>query len=627
MKHIVFLLIGLAAIMPRTGSAANETPTNQWVLLPVTAPNIVWETGIAYDPDSRWIVRHGGHTIGSYAQDNYTDLFDLQSLRFARSRAPLRPQRRCLVDVAYVDSARRVVTVNGGSSHGSLPQGAPNGDYTSIVQGDPRGPWLYAPPRKWPAEGAANGGRAWPSDGEGDVWEDCRTIGPQWKRAAHSPICYDPVSDTLFGVSGDTLNLFSPRLNRVQQLPLPPAMGARVGHALGIDPAAGKLVLFGGSKDGGWVWARGDRAQNYRQSVMNDTWIFDLATRAWRQAEITTKPPRGAPLVDHLPMPMVYHPPTGTLLMLQSPLDAYEPDNTRWPAAELWSFDARAEEWSRVTLATARDQPAFPGHLAYAAHADALVLWGGGRDGAVEGGGSRGALSRQIRTIRVRIPGRAPVDLAPLIKPAPEPWRPSGLTASVETPQRVTLRWRAGQEPDIAGYKVYRARGAEIAQAKAVCLTGAPVAETRFADSAVDLADGVLRVYYVTAVNRAGIESGPSPLAYTAPDAVTHLDATMATGAAGKRTVTLSWRWPTDVKVAGFHVYHATRHINGTGGAEFRKLWTRRTAAPIAARSYTHELSADEPELQLFYIRAVNVLGQEGFHTDIVSPTDKRFRP
>lgn len=622
-------VLGLALLggMGLAAAAADGTPTNQWVLLPVVAPNIVWETGIACDPDSRWIVRHGGHILGSYAQDNYTDLFDLQRLQFARSRAPLRPQRRCLVDVAYVDSARRIITVNGGSSHGSLPTGGPNDDYTRIIQRDSRGPWLYAPPRTWPVEPDAAHARAWPVDGTGDVWEDCRPAGQQWKRAAHSPICYDPVTDTLFGIAGNVLNIYAPRQNRVSQLPLPAAMRTRVGYSLGVDPAAGKLVLFGGSKNGGWIWAKGDRAEAYRQSVMNDTWIFDLASRAWRQADPKTKPPRGVPILDHLLAPMVFHPPTGTILMLQQPLDAYEPDNTRWPAAELWSFDARAEEWSRVPLATPRDQPAFPGHLAYASHDDMLVLWGGGRDGVEEGGQVRGALSRQIRTIRVRIPGRTPVDLAPLIKTAPEPWRPSGLAASVETPQRVALRWRTGQESDCAGYKVYRARGAEIEQPQATCLTPKPVADTRFLDSTVDLTDGVLREYYVTAVNRAGLESGPSPLAYTAPDAVTHLDAAMTTGPGGKRTVTLTWRWPENVQVSGFHVYHATNHVNGTGGEEFRKLWTRQPPMPAATRTFVHELPADEPDLQLFYVRAVNILGQEGFHTDIVSPTDKRFRP
>jgi len=91
MKHILYMLIGLVTIMPRTATA-DEMPTNQWVLLPVVAPNIVWETGIAYDPDTRWIARHGGHILDSYAQDNYTDLFDLQRRQWARSRAPLRPQ-------------------------------------------------------------------------------------------------------------------------------------------------------------------------------------------------------------------------------------------------------------------------------------------------------------------------------------------------------------------------------------------------------------------------------------------------------------------------------------------------------------------------------------------------------
>ena len=53
-------------------AAGADAPVNRWVLHPARAPNIVWETGIAYDPDTHLIVRHGGHILGSSAQDNYT---------------------------------------------------------------------------------------------------------------------------------------------------------------------------------------------------------------------------------------------------------------------------------------------------------------------------------------------------------------------------------------------------------------------------------------------------------------------------------------------------------------------------------------------------------------------------
>jgi len=664
------------------GSAAGEaafgpgTPVNTWVLRHKRTPNLIWEMGIAYDPVTHIMVRHGGHVLGTYAQTNYTILYDVRRNTFSWSRAPLRPQRRCLVAVTYVDSCRRALTAHGGSSHGSLPQGAVSGDYKGVHLGDPRGPWLY--------------------DVTDDVWEDCRTLPPVWKRAAHSWIVYDSGSDLVASLSGTSLVLFNPRTNRVIVKPLPKALGSRLGHGLAADPVNRKLVLFGGSRDGGWVWVRGDRAKAYREMVQKDTWLYDVVTGEWSRVTPKAVPPRGTPMNDHVSIPMVYHPPSGTILMLQNDLDEWKPDNRTWPSPKLWSFDVTAGEWTEVPT---RTPPAFTGIMCYASHEDVVILRGGGRDGKAGGDRVRPALSRYLWTIRVKVPGktpvsprdpervtavttkdgvqltwtgfkaaydvfRAPADPFPgryekiatigntayvdrdakrgqvyayqvtrtqsLRRSIPafnQPWRPSGLRASVETPTKVVLRWRKNTEPDVAGYHVYRARGAEIEKGKGARLTAKLIAATTFADTDVDLSDGVGRIYCVTAVNKGGIESGASPLAYTFPDAVERLTAEVLKREGDEREVRVAWTWPKGVNVAGFNVYHATEHVNGTGGERFRKLWTRRTEKPVKGTEVILHLRGGVTEHDYFYVRAVNVLGQEGFCTDLVSPTDQRFRP
>ena len=56
--------------------------------------------------------------------------------------------------------------------------------------------------------------------------------------------------------------------------------------------------------------------------------------------------------------------------------------------------------------------------------------------------------------------------------------------------------------------------------------------------------------------------------------------------------------------------------------------WLPITAKPIDGREAIFQIPAPDPaKHHYFYVRAVNVLGQEGFYTDIVSATDKRFHP
>ncbi len=92
--------------------------------------------------------------------------------------------------------------------------------------------------------------------------------------------------------------------------------------------------------------------------------------------------------------------------------------------------------------------------------------------------------------------------------------------ASVEGANLVKLRWDEAIEPDVAGYNVYRAWGSDVrVEGAGKKINSSLINSPDYIDATVDLSDSVARFYWVTTVNRAGKESGPSPYAMTFPDA------------------------------------------------------------------------------------------------------------
>jgi hypothetical protein len=652
-------------------------PKNTWQLRTEAAPTVVWEHGVAYDKTTHDVVQYGGHR-GGYPQSSYTHRYDISLNAFTLSHAPRRPPRVCITEVTYADSLGKVVAMHGSSNHGSMPAGRPSVDYTQIVRGDPPGPWFY--------------------DGNEDRWEDARMLPPVFAKKPHAPVAYDQSSDALVYIAGDKLGLYNPRTNTMAFRTLPPALVDRKSYAIAADPVHRKVVVFGGTGPSGWVWAD-DRATAYADFVHADTWLYDVASNTWMQAAPAEHPPRGMPLDDHMKIPMVYHPPSGTLLMLQTPLDAPVYPRSSWPAPELWSFDVATLAWTRIETV---NPPAFMGLLAYAEATDELLLFGGGKDGKLTAGGElRPSQSRMVHAMRVAVPGRtrpaprperaglattpggavtltwkaeaglaydvyrasahpfpgeyvkistAPIAAGRFVDESAEPGKvyayqvaatgalvrsqpvfnqlpvPRDLVAAVDSATKVRLRWRPSSDADLVGYEVYRARGANFKGA--VRLTSRPVTTPAFEDTTVDLDDGTLREYWVVAVNRAGIESGASPMAYTAPDAPLALDVVQE----APDRLRVSWQWPDDVPVAGFNVYHVDHHENTHGWtlAETQAWWAEWQVVgggPTDDLSVVYEIPAGDTKDHYFYVRAVDRLGVEGFLTDIASATDDSFIP
>lgn len=637
-------------------------PINVWQLQLEQSGIRPWETGIAYDPVLGAIVQHGGHDFFDYVQTSYTRLLAPLSgdLRWAAPAA--RPQRRCIAEATYVDSIGRTITMFGGSEHGSLPQGGFNDDFTELWRRDPAGPWLY--------------------DSAADEWEDTRVRGGSALRSSHSRIAYDASSDAVFALVRDRLMYYDVHANALRSLPLPDALHRRLGYALAVDPVARRLVVFGGTGPLNYNWLDSPE-DGYDHLARDDTWIFDIAARRWHRVE-GQGPPSGMPMYGHVELPMVYHPPTGTMLLVQTPVSTYSPEHGGWPPAELWSFDAATEVWQRVEMA----DPFFaPGHLVYDPNHDLIVHVGGGRDGRRQ----QPSQSQHVYTARVRVDDRAPstgpsplslralrdatgvrlswsapdaVDVlrAPVVDGLPgaydvvaaeveggrwrdvsidtqrwayrirtraapghsfavfsTPPRPGVVRATVAAGGSVELRWPA--VPGAVGYHVYRARGGNLGSG-GERVSAAPVEDTMYVDGDAGLDDGVVRHYWVTAVDANGRQSGASPVAHTVPDAPTRVDAQLL----ADDRVRLQWRADRGVAV---QIWHHDVHENARSSAALAAFWADWTLIRTVAAG-TNDVTVELPaprEHHYFYLRALDPRGSAGFYTDIVSPTDVRFLP
>lgn len=653
---------------PDAGPITGTIDRLNWTRQASRAPINLWETNLAWDKSANVVVNHGGHVLGYYAQSSSTYRYSRERTEWTLSHAPTRPQRRCLVDLTWVDSMQRVLSGNGASDHGSLPQGGPSADGRSIIKSDPRGPWLY--------------------DSTHDVWEDTRMLDAEWARMPHRQLAYDPVHDAVVYLAGAKVGLYAPRTNTMVYRTLPPTLQGRRGYGIAADSRTGTIVVFGGASQTPFAGTP-DAGAAYLDNVFDDTWLYDVGSDRWQDVSAQVRPPRGMPIVDFLKLNLAFHEATGQFLLFTVGTSTWVDSFSAWPAPQAWAFNPSSQAWSQVEQLGQR--PVFPGIIAMDQAASEVMLLGGSRDGQPTndprpatsqtvysglvqgtraqrsvvapttgtfsststyeltwtGSGSWDVWKAPVQTVAgaftkvatVSTPhyrdDSPPSPAAYRIVPSGQPWalggpvifsaplRPSGLQASVESAHRVALRWHANAEPDLAGYLVMRAHADGSAQ---VSLTPSPINTTEFVDLTDDLSDGLLRKYWVVALNTGGLRSGPSPLAWSAPEAPLHVQVEVSPN----RTVaTLHWTWPAQVAVGGFKVYVNDHHENTLGYTQAQSdawwaQWRLANASPVSATSLQVTLP-DPSKDYVFYVRAVSTLGVEGFFTDIVSATNPRF--
>ena len=191
----------------------------------------------------------------------------------------------------------------------------------------------------------------------------------RWRKAPASISGFAPASTTrpgwayypegrsfLFWVAsaeGGTCYYLDLVAGRCESLPAGTAPPRYVDGGLAYDRKQKVFVLFGGTP--------------YQKPPLNDTWVFNPATREWRQV----KPPVSPPARCY--HKLVWHDKLGALVMAGGATDYDWKNGGCTFSSDLWVYETSADRWTEVKTATA--PPPGAAATCYDASQDLLVLF------------------------------------------------------------------------------------------------------------------------------------------------------------------------------------------------------------------------------------------------------------
>ncbi|MFD0149105.1 fibronectin type III domain-containing protein [Streptomyces sp. NPDC055721] len=167
--------------------------------------------------------------------------------------------------------------------------------------------------------------------------------------------------------------------------------------------------------------------------------------------------------------------------------------------------------------------------------------------------------------------GYAPITSATTDKV--RPLTPAGFTTAYDkTLNKVTTRWTANKEMDLAGYRVYRRLVGTTAWSR-VGGTTTPLTTTTFTDNPPPTGQGY--AYETRAVDKAGNESvGTVDLPITSVDRTAPGAPTRLTAVENDRLgVDLRWTAPTATDVASYRVYSDGTLVDTVTGTAYNNEW------------------------------------------------------
>jgi fibronectin type 3 domain-containing protein len=195
-----------------------------------------------------------------------------------------------------------------------------------------------------------------------------------------------------------------------------------------------------------------------------------------------------------------------------------------------------------------------------------------------------------------------------------QPRFPIDTAASARPDRSVEVEWSKSESADVLAYNVYAATmkvGKDVHPSSMtqftdfVRLNDKPIAGTSFVDkrelvAAEGLFNHEVRAYQVRAVNLAGVESGPSPLALTLTSSVPSVTATERPDG----STLIEWKPVPEKHIRGYAVYRMDEYRH--------TACIRLNPTPIAGTNYVDRPEVPKAERRRYYVVAVDALDQEG---------------
>jgi len=569
-------------------------PANTWIKRSPLAdtppsPRLGYEGACVWDPLHGVVIRYGGHNQGGGGeQGSEVWTYEPLTAKWTLKETNLSPPGVCCNAQNVFDPVRhryvRFPSFSG--SHG----------------------W------QWWREIYLNDASVWTYDPGENKWRNMRPL-PAPHVAPLRCATWDSDEDVVlvFGGEGGPRETmaYDPHRNEWRWLKPPVQPEVRSGGQMAYDSEHKVHVLFG-------------------SQFLNDahTWLYDFRKNAWRDAQPATMPP-----TDKNDAVLTYDPLRKRVLAIVKITEGKDESATHM--LETWSYDAGANQWQKLNPAA---EPEPSGNRArQLLFAPELGL------AFLENCPSK-PREQQIWTFRLD-GDKSWTPPAP--KPRTEPRAIDDGTASVLSPTRVELRWKAA---DGLGYLVERAPvevfsedqlsrlkkqttplaepsvGAIRRIGAFQVLTREPLKNSTFTDTTVDLRKPApiagdplferkysleqldpsgrpygyaVYAYRIRAVNKDGATSGPSPPFFTIPSPPQSLFS-REDGA----TCQLKWESSPEQGLKGYRVYRMD-------GRYDKDAIPRLTPEPITATAWKDETAGKSA--RRYYVVAVDALGQEGF--------------
>ncbi|MHA2247184.1 MAG: Kelch repeat-containing protein [Candidatus Hodarchaeales archaeon] len=452
---------GWTSASPLNDTWVYDFATNNWTQMnPVTKPDARYGHSMAYAANSDKIVLYGGYNGTTYFNDTW--IYDFATNNWTQMNPVIAPSAIHGHSMAYATNSGKVMLFGGRDSpryyDDTWAYDLNTNSWAVIVPPDPSTRYGHSSSYLTNSDdvilfGGYNGtylGDTWVYDSTTNNWTELNPITKPSGRYDHSMVCKANSDETILfgGYNGTNLGdtwVYDLITNNWTELNPITKPSGRYGHFMVCKANSNKVILFGGYNGtylgDTWIFdlttnnwtqmspvikpgVRSDHSMVYDvdsekvilfggrniSQILNDTWIYDLATNNWTQMNPVTNP---SARYHHS---MVYTANSGKVILFGGYNGTYLGDT--------WIYDLTTNTWSQKSQLTTHPKARHSYSMNYLTSSDKVILFGG-YNGAYYGdtwlGQSTpliGTLESRLTYFRVILSIKGEFTWNPLIQPA-----------------------------------------------------------------------------------------------------------------------------------------------------------------------------------------------------------------